>query len=194
VCRRRDGFALGERGGSVDTHGQVRVTIAGLEVSFIVVGGHVPFTSKDIKDVVAETCGVRAGGKASPDTELGIGHEIGPLVVLDHRARRVSEHQSTDRVAIPVGTMRIQLSSFVTSRDADLSKVTPARDLNIVGSLNPMGSDDSAVREEPGSISVLQAPGDFDSLCLRNSGVRSIGIRRAPKAKVGNAVDEEVLA
>lgn len=84
--------------------------------------------------------------------------------------------------------MRIQLSSGITLGDIDLGQVTSTSNLNIVRSLYKVSTKDSAIWNEAGSVSVLQAPRNFNTLGFTDDGVWA-GVRRCEQAKVIHRVD-----
>lgn len=114
---RRRSITLVERRGTIDTHRQSAVTLTRLEHTRAVVGGHVPCASHHVVDVLTP-CGRHApSGIASPKTKLVGGHEVCPLEHLFKLPKSCREHQATNRITIPVGTMRVELSTRIASRD-----------------------------------------------------------------------------
>ena len=98
VRARRGADALEPRRGAVDTHRLVIIAQAGLEHARVVVGGHVPHAAHDIVDVLAERG--RAGAVfASAEAELGVGHEVCPLVHLAQLTEGTGEDETADGVA-----------------------------------------------------------------------------------------------
>jgi hypothetical protein len=66
---------------------------------------------------------------AGTEAELLLADERRPLVVLESRAEGVAEEETTDRVAVVVRTVGVELTSGVASRDVELGEVTDTSDL-----------------------------------------------------------------
>ncbi len=70
--RWRGAYALIPSRGSVDTHGQIIVTEAGLEDAGVIVAWHVPAATHFIVDVLAVACGI--GPSLNEISVINIGH------------------------------------------------------------------------------------------------------------------------
>jgi hypothetical protein len=84
-------------GGTINAHRKVIVTVAVLEDTGVVVGGHVPEAAHLVVDVLAVASGVLAD--AGAEAELGVRHEGSPFVVLEGLAvhtEGLAEDQTTD--------------------------------------------------------------------------------------------------
>lgn len=85
--------------------------------------------------------------------------------------------------------MGIEFTTSVAVGDADLGPVAVTRDLDVVGSLDPVGTwedgesqepkkvkgwdehtDDSPVGDETGAVAVLEAVGDYGGIRWQGSG------------------------
>ena len=121
--------------------------------------------------------GVRTG--AGTHAELGGAYEVGPesnistsningnqcihspLVVLNLSTESVTEDKSTDGVTIAIGTVRVKLSSFITSLDVDLCEVTHAGYLNVVLGANEVNTLEGAIGDHTGTTAALGTPSDL---------------------------------
>jgi len=188
VRRWRGAYALIPSRGSVDTHGEIIVTEAGLEDTSVVVTWHVPAATHFIVDVLAIACSI--GSSASAEAKLRVRHVIRPLVVLQAIAKRISIHKPSNRVPIPVCSMRVELPSIVSLRDVELRQVADASDLHVVRCLHEVYASQRVVRDDACAVARLQAPGDLFTLGITNAARR----RRRPEAEVVNVVDPRGLA
>lgn len=106
------------------------ISITRFKSASIVIGGHVliilinidttkrlsethPEATHHIVDVL--TIPGSVGAYACTEAEFGVGNERCPFMILPSCTERVAEDQATDRVAITVSAVRVQLS---TSTDA----------------------------------------------------------------------------
>lgn len=180
--------ALVEGAGTVDTHRDGVVAFALFICVGGVVGGHVPFATHKVVNVVAQFLG--SGTFAGTDAELGVGHEVGPFVVLHGVAERVAVQQSTNGVTFTVRSTVIKFTSLITLVDVNLGKVTYAGDLDIVGCLDEMNALEGTVGDNAGSTSGFGAPCYFVLFSVTDV----TGRRRSPEAEVLCGVDPRSLA
>lgn len=106
--RRRRAHTLEPRRRPIHTHRLVIVALAALEHTRVVVRRHVPIAAHLVVDVLAVARRVRA--RACAEAELGIRDEGCPFVILFVRAEGVPKDKSTDWVAVPVCTVRVELN------------------------------------------------------------------------------------
>jgi len=101
-------ISLVESGRSVDTHRIAGVSLAVFENTRTIVAWHIPTTTHDIVNVLAQLRSFRAL-PASPEAELGCGHEVRPLMQLLQLTiiECAGEDQATDGVAVSSGAVRI---------------------------------------------------------------------------------------
>jgi len=180
--------ALVPGGSSVNTHGQVIVAVAGLELAGVVVGGHVPGAAHDIIDVLAVLSSVGTGART--EAELIGGHKVGPFVVLEVLAKGIAIHKATNRVTVAVSTVRVKLASLVILGDVDLGKVTDASNLDIVLGLDEMDALKGTLGHDTSTTARLGAPCDLLALSITNG----TNARGSPEAKVINVVEPGSLA
>jgi len=151
--------ALVPGGCTVDAHGEVVVGLARFEGTSIIIRGHVPVTAHLIVNMLAVFPGVRTS--AGTHAELGSAYEVGPLVVLNLSTEGVTEDKSTDGVTVAIGTVRVKLSSFITSLDVDLGEVTYAGYLNVVLGTNEVNTLEGAIGDHTSTTAALGTPSDF---------------------------------
>jgi len=72
-------LSLEESRSSIDTHRLAAVSLAIFECTSSIVTWHVPTTTHDVVNVLAQRRGLRTFS-TSPEAELGRGHEVRPLV------------------------------------------------------------------------------------------------------------------
>ena len=101
---------------------------------------------------------------ARPDAELIRTHEVGPLVELLSRAKDITVNETTDGIAVAVGAVVVELASRVASGDFDLSEVTVAGDLDVLGCLHKVGAMEGALGHHAGAVAGLGAVDDH--LCF----------------------------
>jgi len=101
-------IALVESGGPINTHGLARITEAIFKSARIIVTWHVPIATHEIVNVLAQRRGPSSIFTSS-ETELGRGHEVGPLVHLLQLAivECAGEDETSDGIAVPGGTVGI---------------------------------------------------------------------------------------
>jgi hypothetical protein len=68
-------------------------------------------------------------------------------------AKRAREYQTTDRITVPVGAMRIELSSGIRLWDVELGQVPYACDLHKIRRLDEVCTGDGAVWDNSSTIS-----------------------------------------
>lgn len=189
---------MGSRGGldtlgpsrrAVDTHRLADGALAGLKDVGGVGGGDVPPASHDVVNVLAVLG--RVGAEASTDTELVVGHEVGPFVVLHVRAEGVAVEKTTDGVPIRIRPMRIELSSIIPSPDIRLRKVANTGNLDVLVRLHPVHALEGSVRDGAGSTAGFGAPGDTFALGVADDAVGGVG---TPDTEVVYGVDPSSLA
>lgn len=147
--RRGRGYSLVPSGGAIDTHREVVISLAGFEDTGVVVCGHVPEATHEVVDVLAVPGGVGAG--TSPEAELVVRYETCPLVVLQIVAKTIAENETTNRIAIPISTMRVELPSFIAVWDVDLCKVTYTGHLHVIRCLDEVDTFQCTIGNGPGS-------------------------------------------
>ena len=81
-------------------------------------------------------------------------------------AKDVAVNETTDGVAVTVGTMVVKLASLVVSGDVNLGKVTLAGNLDVLGRLDKVGAGEGALWHHAGSVAGLVAVGDHLSLSV----------------------------
>ena len=101
---------------------------------------------------------------ACSDAELIRTHEVGPLVELLPRAKDIAVDETTDGVAVAVGAVVVDLASLVASGDVDLSEVTMAGDLNVLGRLHEVGAMEGPLGYHAGAVTGLGTVDDH--LCF----------------------------
>lgn len=148
-------ITLVERRGTIDTHRLSTVALTRLEHTRAVVGGHVPCTSHHVVDVLTPRRRHTPSGVASPKAKLVGRHEVRPLKHLFKLPKSCREHQATNWISISIGTMRIELSPRIASRDVKLRQISCARNLNKVGRLNEMCSCNSTTWNDACPVAVL---------------------------------------
>lgn len=185
----RSGFLALEPGRSaIDTHRFAIVTLAILKHTSIVVRRHVPGATHDIVDVLAKSRSV--GSNAGTEAKLIVGDEVGPFMVLEVGTEATSIDETTDGVAETISTVRVELSSIITSRNVHAGEVTDTSNLNIMGSLDKVDTFQRPIWNKTSSTARFGAIRDFDAFGITN-GTR--GWRR-PDAKVFSGVDPSRLA
>ena len=144
----------------------------------------------------------------SSETELCIGDEGGPLVVLQRRAEAISIYQTANcsaislsktdykknsrltRIPIPIGTMRVQLPAFISLGHVNLREISNTRNLHIVGRFHEMHAPERPVRHQSSSTAGFSTPRDF--LALRVSD--GADAWRSPETEIVDVVDPSCLA
>jgi len=139
--------------GTVDTHGFTNIAIARLEDAIAVVSGHVPVATHHVVDVLAVGRSIRAD--ACTDAEIGRAHKVGPLVELLPGAKDVAVNETTDGVAVTIGTMVIEFASLIVLGNVDLGEVALAGDLNVLGGLHEVDALEGALGHHAGAVAGL---------------------------------------
>lgn len=185
-------LSLVEGGARVDTGPLSFGTVALVERSSVVVGGLVPVASHDVVDVWAPLLLVRSVGVAGSDTELAGRDEVLPLLdSLELASVGASVDELTDWVAVASGSVGVELTTLVTSTNADLGEVTDTGDLDVRGSLEEVSSLDGTVGDQTGTVSRLETVGDDLGLLVTNGLVRARG---AVHTEIFNGINVQVLA
>jgi len=122
------------------------------------------------------------------DTELLVGHVVHPFLVVYVCPSDVGSDVSADGVTIAGGTMRIQLSAFITSRDRQPVESAPSLDLDVKWGLDEMNRLEYTVWDHPSVVSRLDTPGDLDSLRVTNQAIRS-SLGRQEQAEIVDRID-----
>lgn len=165
---RRGGFGtLVPCGSTIDTHGQVVVALAVLERAGSVVCGHVPVAAHHIVDVLTISGSVCSG--TSAETELGGGHERGPFVILQGLAKSIPINQSSNRVSIPIRTMRIEFTSRITSRNVHTGELAYTSNLDIVWCLDKVDAFETAVGDGTSTATRSSAVGNFNTFSVADT-------------------------
>ncbi len=89
--------------------------------------------------------GLFGAGDADTEAELVVRDVVHPLLVEDVLARDVGGDVTTDGVTHVGSTVRVELTTLVTSDETDLGKVTESHELDVEGGLDEVSSSDSAV-------------------------------------------------
>jgi len=145
----------------------------------VVVPRHVPITSESVVNVLAKSGGVGAFGVANSNAELTGSHEVSPFEDLLELSKATGEDDTSHRVSISIGAVRVQLSSFVICWNVQEGHVSDAGYLNIIWCLQPVCTGYCAVRNETSPRAVFDAPRDLDALGFTDSRTRA-GTRRGP--------------
>jgi hypothetical protein len=173
---------------AVYTHGLSVIAFARLVLSFVIIGRHVPIATHNIIDVLAVPGSI--GTSAGTNTEFFVAHEGGPLMILKIVAKGATIEKCTDWVAIVIGTMRIVLSSTISSRNINLCEIALAGDLNVVRCLDEMDTLKCTIWNEASATATLSAISNATLFTVSNSCL----LRRSPKAEVLDGVDPCSLA
>jgi len=161
---RADALVPGAR--AVDTHGGCRVSIALLEDARLVASRDIPPAAHDIVDVVAKLCSTRTD--AGADAELAVRDEFGPFVILQSVSETVAVQETSDGIALSVGTSVVKLAAVIAERDVEFGQVSSTGDLDIFGSLHKVDARKSAVRNEPRATAGLGAVRNGTALFVSN--------------------------
>jgi len=141
-----------------------------------------------VVDVLAVSGGLRAD--ACTDAELVCTHKVGPLVELLSGGKYIAVNETTDGVAVTIGTVVVELASFVAVGDVDLGEVTLAGDLDVLGGLHEVDAFEGALGHHAGAVAGLGAVGDHLAFGIAD---RLEG-GRSPQAEVIDAVDPCIIA
>lgn len=152
---------------AVDTHGFAVHTVARFKDVCVVISWNIPTAPHHIIDMVAVRGSI--GPDACPDTELGIGDELGPFMELLLISKNISKKKPSNRVSVTIGTMVVQFSSLVTGRNVDLGKVANTSDLNIIGCLDKVYSCECSCWHDPRAMGTMGTVCYFLSLSVSNS-------------------------
>ena len=111
---------------------------------------------------------------------------LGPLDGLSERivvsiAPSVGKHESTNRVALLISAMRVELSSLVSGLEVDHGLIDVPSDLNIIRGREELDTLESTPGNNTSAVTLLRAPCNLRSLGVRN---QRVGRRRRPQAKV----------
>jgi len=174
--------------GTIDTHGEIIVAIAGLIGSSVVIGRHVPVAAQQVIDVIAVLGGI--GTNAGTEAEFGVGDEGRPFMILEIGTEGVSVDQSTNGIAISVSSMRVEFTSSVALADVNLSEITNAGNLNIIRRLHKMNTFEGSVGDSAGATAGLGAPRHLFAFCVTDCA----NTRGCPQAEIVNIVDPSRLA
>lgn len=199
MSSRGRGVTLVEGRAAVDSRLLDGIGIAFIKGSCVVVSRLIPAASESVVDVLAVLSSLGVIGVASSEAEEVGAHEVGPLVDLPcSLAECIREDKPTDGVAIPISSVRVQLSSIVPSRDVHLGKVSDTGKLDVMRSLDEVRSSDGSLWNDPRPSPSLGAPSDLDPLRVPDLARPVALVRsrrgRSPEAEIGGGVDKGVLA
>jgi hypothetical protein len=174
-------------------HREPALALAAGKTRFVV-SRYIPITACQVVDVLTPLRGFRSRF-TSPNTKLGGGLEVGPFMDLLSESLftipNVREHKATMRVAKSIGSMRVKLSSCITSPDINFREIAHAGNLDVVRSFKEMRGCKGTRRYQPSAMSRNGTVCDNNLLQIS---YHAIWGRRSPNAKILYRVDIYVLA
>lgn len=168
-------------------------------------GGHVAWDCETAAQNVIDVLAI-SGSVVSVLTcsyaELVCGHKASPLVsLLVRTGESVGEYQTTLRVTETGPRMRIEFTSFISSRNQKLSKISDAGDLNVRDfvalDFNEVGACNCAGRNETCAVTIFQAIANNYLFHIPNfTGPISFitcSLRRSPETEIIYSIDVYIL-
>jgi len=111
-------LTLVESGSSIDTHRLAGISLTVFKRARVVVPWHVPTTTHDVVNVLAQLGSPRTFFTSS-EAEDSRRHEVRPFMQLLQLAavKRAGEDQAADGISIASGTVGIQFTTRITGGD-----------------------------------------------------------------------------